>query len=164
VEPIADREHQAALTHLECGAQELPDSIEGLKDSIVDLKGPKGNPAGSNTAESRVYPTDSKERQNAQKKLDKEAGITREVRKKPKFVEDHSDDCGESLASLSTGQETDVESLHFVDSDSSDYEDDNICENIELCHFWGGHSTPRHSSCESPTDHFYRLGTYACRA
>ena len=70
------------LTHVQLavhGPQESPDSAG---TSHTD-----SNQGGS-------YPTDSKERQQQQKKRDKEAGITREVRKIIKPIEDHHDDCG----------------------------------------------------------------------
>ena len=50
-----------------------------------------------------VYPTDSRERQKEQAKLDKERGTVREVKKKKQFVEAHFDDCGEDLGLFGPG-------------------------------------------------------------
>ena len=69
-----------------------------------------------------------------QKKKDKEAGIERVVVKKQKIVEDHHDDCGESLDSL-TG---DIDEADFALSDSdSDTESDTLCDGLHLHYLWG---------------------------
>jgi len=54
-----------------------------------------------------AFPTDSRERQKAQQKLEKEQGIERVVKKKKKIVENHHDDCGEDLSSLGDINEPD---------------------------------------------------------
>ena len=69
------------LTHLG-EAQKLPDSAVPIESTM-------------DSADTQIFPTDQKEKQNIQRKADKEAGIIREVKKRPKVVEDHSDDCGE---------------------------------------------------------------------
>ena len=112
-------EHRAVLTHLDSGAQDLPDSTH--------------NPTNPNTSDT-PFPTDSKERQNEQKKRDKEAGIERVVIKKRKIIEDHHDDCGESLDSL-TG---DIDEADFAHSDSdSGTESDALCDGLHLHYLWG---------------------------
>ena len=106
------------LTHVQLavhGPQESPDSAG---TSHTD-----SNQGGS-------YPTDSKERQQQQKKRDKEAGITREVRKIIKPVEDHHDDCGEDLTSINPDLDADLPHLVETSSDSSD-------DDIEYFHFYG---------------------------
>ena len=47
-----------------------------------------------------AYPTDTKVREQQAKKAAKEAGIEIVKKKRPKFVEDHFDDCGDDLSSL----------------------------------------------------------------
>ena len=106
------------LTHVQLavhGLQESPDSAG--TSHTEDLQG------GS-------YPTDSKERQQQQKKRDKEAGITREVRKIIKPVEDHHDDCGEDLSNINP--DLDAELPHLVDTSSDSSDDD-----IEYFHLYG---------------------------
>ena len=56
--------------------------------------------AKNNSLSARSFPTDAKEREKIQRKLDKEKGIERQVRKKPKVCENHYDDCGDDLSSL----------------------------------------------------------------
>ena len=57
------------------------------------------NPS-TNSLSTRSFPTDAKEREKIQKKLDKEKGVERQVRRKPKVCEIHFDDCGDDLSSL----------------------------------------------------------------
>ena len=66
------------------GAQHSPDSAV--------LEGP--------TSETKAFPTDSKERQNEARRAAKAAGKEIIRKKIKKFVEDHCDDCGEDLTSL----------------------------------------------------------------
>ena len=84
-----------------------------------------------------AYPTDSRERQKAKEKKDKEAGIERVVVKKFKKVEDHYDDCGDCLDSIVT----DVNALEVPD-DPHDLEDDHaknsVYHNLGLHMLWGG--------------------------
>ncbi len=131
-------------TLLVSGAQELPDSVKGsLVDSVT------ADSTAVDSADSakvlidnstKIFLSDSKERQNEQRKKDKdkEAGIVREVKKRNTFVEDHSDDCGESLDSIST--DLDGDACHLVDSsDDTEWDqEDPLVENLELSHLWGG--------------------------
>ena len=66
------------------------------------------------------YLTEQKEREKKRKQELKEQGIEVTVKKKPKHVESHFDDCGEDLTSL--GEVSD----YFLDewSDSTDWTDD----------------------------------------
>ena len=75
------------------GSQELPDSLD---IEFIDIPPPPGLEGNS------AFPTDSKERQTKQKNADKAAGIERVVKKKNLPVEDHCDDCGEDISSLTT--------------------------------------------------------------
>ena len=102
------------------GAQELPDSAGSQPVLPMPVK---------------AFPTDSKERQSAQKRKDKEAGVVREVKKIKKFIEDHHDDCGESLASIIP-----TEDSLFADciDSSSDDEEDCVFHNLQLDFMWGG--------------------------
>ena len=70
---VTDLTHVGLAPH---GPQESPDSAGTFH---------------SDQSQGGSYPTDSKERQQQQKKKDKEAGITREVKKIIKPVEDHHD-------------------------------------------------------------------------
>ena len=112
-------------------SQELPDS---LVNELADIPEPPGLEMKSS------FPTDSKERQTKQKNADKAAGIIREVKKKNLPVEDHCDDCGEDISSLTT----DAEDFMFVESDSDDSSEwssdwlDPLCDNLELSFLWGG--------------------------
>ena len=87
------------------GSQELPDSLDIDFNDIPPPPGLEGTSA---------FPTDSKERQTKQKNADKAAGIERVVKKKNLPVEDHCDDCGEDISSLTT----DAEDFMFQESDS----------------------------------------------
>ena len=49
-----------------------------------------------------AYPTDGRERQKKKENTDKEQGIEKVVKKKDKIVEDHYDDCGDCLDSITT--------------------------------------------------------------
>merc|ERR1712051_687184 len=49
----------------------------------------------------RAYPTDAKEREKERRKTEKEQGIERKVVKRKKVLEDHHDDCGDNMDSLS---------------------------------------------------------------
>ena len=88
----------------------------------------------------KAFPTDSKERQTAQKRKDKEAGIVREVKKLKKFVEDHNDDCGEDLSSLGNLDALYIEESHSAELDSSEDSDteEHIFHNLQLDFLWGG--------------------------
>ena len=119
--------------------------IENLLDMAVDEGGIQSpqNPTDSTHA----YPTDSRERQKAKEKADKEKGIVRVVKKKKKHVEEHYDDCGESLDSLT--KDLDNYPIHdddlfidaYFDDDSGQEEaDDPVVDalfNIEQSMFYG---------------------------
>ena len=47
-----------------------------------------------------AYPTDAKEREKARRKQQKESGNEHVVKKRRKIMEDHHDDCGEDLSSI----------------------------------------------------------------
>ena len=51
-----------------------------------------------------LFPTDSKAREKARRKAQKEAGNEHVVKKRKKIMEDHHDDCGEDLSSLTREQ------------------------------------------------------------
>ena len=57
------------------------------------------HPCLDNTAE-HAYPTDAKERERDRRNAQKAAGHNHVVKKRPKIVEEHYDDCGEDLSSL----------------------------------------------------------------
>ena len=133
--------HRSALMHsIASGAQNLPDSAQGsagadsaqggLDHSRDSAHTKNVNLSGVSPDRSVTLPTDSKERQNEQRRKDKEAGIERTVVKRPKMVQDHHDDCGESLDSISTDLDADL-----VITDSSE-DEDVITDDIQLTHFW----------------------------
>lgn len=108
-------------------SQQLPDS---------NTTDPEGVAADTPTVppETAHYPTDARERQKVREKRDKEAGITREVKKKKVYVEPHYDDCGEDVSKLDICYNNyDGE----LSSDESDSEVDGLLENIEQTMFWG---------------------------
>ena len=47
-----------------------------------------------------AFPTDPKEREKGRRKREKEQGIERVVKKIPKIVEEHYDDCGYDMSSI----------------------------------------------------------------
>ena len=49
-----------------------------------------------------VFPTDSKEREKQKDAKNKEKGIEKVVKRKPKIIERHYDDCGDDLSFLDT--------------------------------------------------------------
>ena len=55
--------------------------------------------------EEQAFPTDSAEKKRDAKRAAKAAGEDWVVNKRPKFIEDHKDDCGESLDGLGIGTE-----------------------------------------------------------
>ena len=62
---------------------------------------PPNMPQEGQSAELQVaFPTDSKMREKARRKAEKEQGIERVVKKTKKIVEEHYDDCGDDLSSL----------------------------------------------------------------
>ena len=98
-----------------------------------------GQPDVSASPATNAYPTDSRERQKDKEKLNKEAGIENFVVKKKKIVEDHHDDCGNSIDSIVTNLDT----FHMWDDEesASDSDDENdILDNIQLHLFRGGDS------------------------
>ena len=131
--------HAILPVHKLMCAQELPDST-----------GHPGDQSHSTKNDVKAFPTDSKERQTAQKRKDKEAGVVREVKKLKKFVEDHNDDCGEDLRrlgnldmpSLLIEESNDAELNHSVaesneaDSDLSD-DEEQLFHNLQLDFFVG---------------------------
>ena len=90
---------RGAYLRNEAGAQQTP-------DSAVRITGASGS---QQTEAQAAYPTDAKAKEKAARQADKEAGITRVVKKRPKKVEDHYDDCGDDLSSL-TGVEGEAQS------------------------------------------------------
>ena len=124
------------------GAQELPDSANSDLGS-----GSSHTPEHTKTSsDSQSFPTDSKAKQQEIRRKEKEAGIIREVKKKPKVVEDHWDDCGSDTCSLDN---TDVGEAHVGfcassddDSDWEYVEDETICDNLQLSFLWGGEVLP----------------------
>ena len=126
--------HAILPVHKLMCAQELPDST-----------GHPGDQSHLTKNDVKAFPTDSKERQTAQKRKDKEAGVVREVKKLKKFVEDHNDDCGEDLSSLGNldmpslliEESNDAELNHSVaesneaDSDLSD-DEEQLFHNLQL--------------------------------
>ena len=82
-------------------SQRLPDysnnsSLPSGSGSNRDIDPPQ--PAEQTTQS--AFPTDARERQKAREKDDKEKGIVRKINKLKKVVEDHYDDCGESVDCL----------------------------------------------------------------
>ena len=92
--------HQCPPSRVE-GTHQTPDSA--LTSVLLpESRRPLGE---SRTAESQgpqehCFPTEAKVREKNRKKADQEQGVTRTVKKRPKVVEDHHDDCGEDLTSL----------------------------------------------------------------
>ena len=72
----------------------------------------------------RAFPTDAKEKEKERKRLAKEAGQEIVVKKKVKIVEDHWDDCGEDLSSIT---DIHVDSQGFVMPCDFDSEEENEC-------------------------------------
>ena len=54
----------------------------------------------ANESEAKAFPTDSKEKEKIKKAKLKEAGVEYKPKKKPVIIEDHFDDCGEDLCSI----------------------------------------------------------------
>ena len=83
-------------------SQRLPDSTTATatigKDPPPGLCPVATTPVSEDPTPS--YPTDARERQKKREKSDKEKGIVRVVNKVKKHVEDHYDDCGESVDCL----------------------------------------------------------------
>jgi len=94
-----------------------------------------------------AYPTDEKERQQIARREAKAAGKEIERKKRPKFVQDHTDDCGEDLSSLGVPsvEETEPETHNFSfvnylaneDSSSDDDESSDITDNLEQFMLYG---------------------------
>ena len=92
------------------------------------------------------YPTNEKVAQQEARRKAKEAGIELEVKKRPKFVQNHFDDCGEDLRSLGVTLDHDgtncipaatepedywVDALFAEDSDSDDEGTPHMCDYLE---------------------------------
>ena len=141
--------HSILTVHKLISAQELPDSTGysaipgGIHSDDARTAGPRADSKLNSklcSKQVKAFPTDSKERQTAQKRKDKEAGIVREVKKLKKFVEDHNDDCGEDLSSLGNLDALYVEASHSAALDSSEDSDteEHIFHNLQLDFLWGG--------------------------
>ena len=76
-----------------------------------------------------AYPTDSKAREKAKKKADKEAGIERPVVKRKKIMEDHYDDCGDDMSSLHDDEAT----VGFASRQCYDFDDVLSDEDHDYC-------------------------------
>ena len=66
-----------------------------------------------------AYPTDAKVREKEKRQAEKDAGITRTVKKRKKIMEDHHDDCGEDLSSLQEGVASAFTCLCSYDTDDA---------------------------------------------
>ena len=78
-----------------------------------------------------AYPTDSMERRKKREKEAKEAGAPLEVKHKIKPVENHWDDCGESLASLRIDDEPTVVDSHYCNYFFTDDKFDHLVDDAE---------------------------------
>ena len=72
------------------------------------------------------FPTDQKERERDKKNALKAQGIEKVVKKTIKVVEEHYDDCGEDISSISTALPTDDEDVLFCDYDTDEELQDQI--------------------------------------
>ena len=106
-----------AYLQKEAGAQQTP-------DSAVPVTGPSG---GQRAEAQAAYPTDSKAREKEIRKAEKEAGIVRTVKKRPKQVEEHYDDCGDDLSSLTGADEEALANACFDHDDILSDEDRDLC-------------------------------------
>ena len=127
----------------DAGAQQPPDSLGSIGSITTHANFTGRSSSRARTRQAildhvlqHAFPTDSRERQKAKEKADKEAGIERVVKKKFKVVEDHFDDCGEDLNSICKDVDADENIPLLVYSDSEDEDDyhrsDDICLNLEL--------------------------------
>jgi hypothetical protein len=92
------------------GPQQAPDStypIDSTPQQAVNSTNDSTNlnsqstvTTTAHTTTTNAFPTDAKEKAKAKKKQLKEKGITIEVKKRHKVVEEHYDDCGDDLSSL----------------------------------------------------------------
>ena len=92
-----------------------------------------------------TYPTESRERQKKKEKENKEKGIEKTKKKTTKVVEDHHDDCGECLDSIT--KDLDADYHVALDDRGNCYYDSHelsILDNIQFQYFYGipgGHSS-----------------------
>ena len=90
-------------------------------DSAICTPSVAGQPVAGSIADSdrlQLFPTDAKAREKERRKAAKEAGNEHVVKKRKKIMEDHHDDCGEDLSSLTEEQGTAL--CHPCDHDSDD--------------------------------------------
>ena len=83
------------------GAQRTLDSSHNNPRASPKTRQQDNNLSEGQSADSQVaFPTESKEREKARRKREKELGIERTVKKKLKIVEEHYDDCGYDMSSI----------------------------------------------------------------
>ena len=134
-----------ASAPLEGTSQRLPDSqLSSPSGELAAINTGSLRPPPGLTAES--YPTDAKQRRKEREKAAKEAGTPLEVVKQHKHVENHWDDCGEDVSSLSqsldyvTSQFTDFLKVNPDFAECWDLEDDpepQLEDHLACCMFYG---------------------------
>ena len=105
-DPSTEGQSPSVSTQKECTTGEAPNESSAsvpqeLPDSNLEQVGDAQDQNNSHdvTAD-HAFPTTARERQKAKEKADKAKGIVRVVNKIKKHVEDHYDDCGESVDGL----------------------------------------------------------------
>ena len=95
------------------GSQQAPDSATTREQAKAPLQ----------ASDRSSFPTEAKERERDRRRQEKEQGIEREVVKRKKVCEDHYDDCGDDLSSISeadTAAPTTALCLQCCDFDTDD--------------------------------------------
>ena len=84
------------------GGSPLQPVSAGPRVSAVpeDCVMPTEAPHPSTTTDQQAFPTDSKEREKIKDAANKAQGIEKVVKRKPKVIERHRDDCGDDLNGL----------------------------------------------------------------
>ena len=110
-----------------------PVSEEARSQQTPDSAVTQGSPRGSGYTEPQAaYPTDSKEKEKARRKAEKEAGIERPVQRRQKVMEDHYDDCGDDLSSLQIEEIVGLSNTCFDQNEALSDEDHDRCMMLEF--------------------------------